>query len=143
MNAMAGAVIKVGNNTIYGSNASYDFYAFDFFQNNSRANVYTVLLDGNAVTNANAGTSENSFVFACVEANTGSFGPGHAQVLITGDIGHHDGIDAADQGLAVIDAGHYGLEHIFIDFMADFCRREAEKATEIRKMPVHFPAVSW
>ncbi|MGN0355230.1 MAG: Nif3-like dinuclear metal center hexameric protein [Muricoprocola sp.] len=42
------------------------------------------------------------------------------QVLVTGDIGHHDGIDAVDQGLAIIDAGHYGLEHIFIDQMKAF-----------------------
>ena len=27
-----------------------------------------------------------------------------ADVLVTGDIGHHDGIDAVEQGLAVIDA---------------------------------------
>lgn len=40
-----------------------------------------------------------------------------AQVLLTGDIGHHDGIDAAANGMAVIDAGHYGLEHIFIPYM--------------------------
>ena len=41
-----------------------------------------------------------------------------ADVLITGDIGHHPGIDAAARGLAVIDGGHYGLEHIFIQHMA-------------------------
>lgn len=40
-----------------------------------------------------------------------------ADVLITGDIDHHAGIDAVAQGLAVIDAGHYGLEHIFIEDM--------------------------
>ena len=40
-----------------------------------------------------------------------------ADVLVTGDIGHHDGIDAVEQGLAVIDAGHYGTEYIFIDDM--------------------------
>ena len=97
MNAMAGAVIKVGNNTIYGSNASFGFYAFDFYQNNSRANVYTVLLDGNAVTNTNAGTSENPFVFACVEANTSSFGAGHAQVLITGSNTQDGNVVTLDQ----------------------------------------------
>lgn len=43
-----------------------------------------------------------------------------AQVLITGDIGHHEGIDAVDQGTAVIDAGHYGLEHIFVQQMEKF-----------------------
>ena len=43
-----------------------------------------------------------------------------AQVLITGDIGHHDGIDAAAMGLCIIDAGHYGLEHIFIRYMKEY-----------------------
>jgi dinuclear metal center YbgI/SA1388 family protein len=42
-----------------------------------------------------------------------------AQVLITGDIGHHEGIDMAAQGISVIDGGHYGLEKIFIPVMAD------------------------
>lgn len=43
-----------------------------------------------------------------------------ADVLITGDIGHHEGLDAMEQGLCIIDAGHYGLEHIFIDYMKDY-----------------------
>lgn len=38
-----------------------------------------------------------------------------AQVLITGDIDHHTGIDAVDQGLAIIDAGHYGTEYFFME----------------------------
>ena len=36
-------------------------------------------------------------------------------VLITGDIDHHTGIDAVDQGLCIIDAGHYGIEHVFTE----------------------------
>lgn len=40
-----------------------------------------------------------------------------ADVFITGDIGHHEGLDAVDMGICVIDAGHYGLEHVFIDDM--------------------------
>ena len=47
-----------------------------------------------------------------------------ADVLITGDIGHHPGIDAAARGLAVIDGGHYGLEHIFIQHMAEVLREK-------------------
>ena len=35
-----------------------------------------------------------------------------ADVLVTGDIGHHEGLDAAAQGVSVIDAGHYGTEYI-------------------------------
>lgn len=41
----------------------------------------------------------------------------NADLMITGDIDHHTGIDAAAQGLCVIDAGHYGTEHIFIEQM--------------------------
>ena len=36
-------------------------------------------------------------------------------VYITGDIDHHTGIDAVDQGLCIIDGGHYGIEHIFME----------------------------
>ena len=35
-----------------------------------------------------------------------------AKALVTGDISHHQGIDAAARDMAVIDAGHYGMEHI-------------------------------
>ena len=45
-----------------------------------------------------------------------------ADVLVTGDIGHHDGIDAVAQNLAIIDAGHYGLEHIFIADMIKYLK---------------------
>lgn len=54
-----------------------------------------------------------------------------AQVLITGDIGHHDGIDAVDEGLSVIDAGHYGLEKIFMARMAGFLEAKG-KDLEVR-----------
>lgn len=47
-----------------------------------------------------------------------------AEVLITGDIEHHEGLDAAAQGLAVIDAGHYGLEKIFVPCLLEYIRRE-------------------
>ena len=45
-----------------------------------------------------------------------------ADVLITGDIDHHTGIDAVAEGLGIIDAGHYGLEYIFVQDMARFLR---------------------
>lgn len=41
------------------------------------------------------------------------------QVLVTGDIDYHTGIDAVAQGLMIIDAGHYGTEMIFIEHMKD------------------------
>ena len=41
-----------------------------------------------------------------------------ADVLVTGDIDHHSGIDAVEKGIALIDAGHYGIEHIFVEYMA-------------------------
>lgn len=47
-----------------------------------------------------------------------------ADVIITGDIDHHEGIDSVAQGLCVIDAGHFGIEKIFVPYMEEFIRRE-------------------
>ena len=47
-----------------------------------------------------------------------------ADVMITGDITHHVGLDAVEKGIAVIDAGHYGIEKIFIPYMRSFLNRE-------------------
>lgn len=47
-----------------------------------------------------------------------------ADVMITGDVDHHEGIDAVAQGIAVIDAGHYGIEKIFIPYMEAYIKRE-------------------
>ena len=43
-----------------------------------------------------------------------------ADVLITGDIDHHEGIDAVSQGMMIIDAGHYGTEYIYMEDMRKF-----------------------
>lgn len=47
-----------------------------------------------------------------------------ADVLITGDIGHHEGIDANAAGLSVIDAGHFGIEKIFVPYMKQYLEQE-------------------
>ncbi len=64
-----------------------------------------------------------------------------ADVLITGDIGHHEGIDAAAQGMVVIDAGHYGLEHIFVEDMKDYLGKKLE-GVQIITAPVCHPFVN-
>lgn len=64
-----------------------------------------------------------------------------ADVLITGDIGHHEGIDAVAQGMAVIDAGHYGMEHIFVEDMRRFLT-ERLPGVEIIAAPVKHPFTS-
>lgn len=60
------------------------------------------------------------------------------EVLITGDIDHHTGIDAVARGMAIIDAGHYGIEHIFIEDVADYLQKNVA-AVEIIKEKVHHP----
>ena len=47
-----------------------------------------------------------------------------ADVYVTGDIDHHTGIDTVAQGMALIDAGHYGTEYVFMDAM----KKELEQA---------------
>lgn len=60
-----------------------------------------------------------------------------AEVYISGDFGHHDGIDAVDRGLCVIDAGHYGIEHIYIGQMEGEMRRRFPEITVISEPIAH------
>lgn len=64
-----------------------------------------------------------------------------AQVLVTGDISHHQGIDAAAQKMAIIDGGHYGLEHMFIAYMADFLKGKLQGDIEIIQAAPEWPTV--
>ncbi len=43
-----------------------------------------------------------------------------ADVYITGDIDHHTGLDLVAQGICVIDAGHYGVEKLFVPYLYDY-----------------------
>lgn len=61
-----------------------------------------------------------------------------ADVLITGDIDHHTGIDAAARGLDIIDAGHYGIEYIFVEDMRKFLD-ERLKDVEVTAAPIRHP----
>lgn len=47
-----------------------------------------------------------------------------ADVFITGDVGHHVGIDSMEKGMPIIDAGHYGLEKIFSVYMVKTLTKE-------------------
>ena len=61
-----------------------------------------------------------------------------ADVLITGDIGHHEGIDAVEQGLAIIDGGHYGIEHIFIEDMRQYLEKNLQQV-DVVAAPISHP----
>lgn len=52
-----------------------------------------------------------------------------AEVFITGDVDHHTGIDQLDDALPIIDAGHYGVEHIYIE---DMCRFLEKSCPEVK-----------
>ena len=62
-----------------------------------------------------------------------------ADVFIAGDISHHEGIDGAAYGICVINAGHYGTEHLFIKDMADRLRKIGK--LEVAEFPITFPSV--
>lgn len=63
-----------------------------------------------------------------------------ADVYITGDISHHEGIDAVACGMAVIDAGHYGIEHIFMEFMENYLKEQLGETIRVVKAESHFPS---
>lgn len=62
-----------------------------------------------------------------------------ADVYISGDISHHEGIDAVACGMAVIDAGHYGIEHIFMEFMEGYLKEQLGTSIRILRAEEHFP----
>lgn len=43
-----------------------------------------------------------------------------ADVLVTGDVKYHDALEAAELGIAVIDAGHYSTEQPVVAFLANY-----------------------
>ena len=51
---------------------------------------------------------------------------GETDVLITGDITHHEGLDAINEGICIIDATHYGLEHVFTEKIAKDLKKYSE-----------------
>ncbi len=53
-------------------------------------------------------------------------------VIITGDIDYHTALDCVAQGLCIIDAGHFGLEKLFITYMQEYLKREVPQVTAIQ-----------
>lgn len=71
------------------------------------------------------GELEEKVEMAAISPGSGSSVGSYAlqagvDVLISGDIDHHMGIDLVAQGISVIDAGHYGLEKLFVPYMKDY-----------------------
>lgn len=62
-----------------------------------------------------------------------------ADVYVTGDVSHHEGIDAVANDMAVIDAGHYGIEQIFIGFMEKYLKEKLGEGITIEMAADAFP----
>lgn len=61
-----------------------------------------------------------------------------AQAYVTGDMDYHSCIDAMAQGISIIDAGHYGTEYIFMDYMEKELK-EMFLDLKIEKMQISYP----
>jgi dinuclear metal center YbgI/SA1388 family protein len=56
------------------------------------------------------------------------------QCIVTGDVGYHHIQGALDRGVAVIDAGHFGTERIYLPFLKNDLE-EMMRATKAREIP--------
>ncbi|MCR5625905.1 MAG: Nif3-like dinuclear metal center hexameric protein [Lachnospiraceae bacterium] len=54
-----------------------------------------------------------------------------ADVYISGDIKYHNGVDAGEKGICVVNAGHYGIEKLFVSYMTDFIERRIPEITVV------------
>lgn len=61
-------------------------------------------------------------------------------VLITGDIDHHLAIDAYEQELCIIDGGHFGTEHIMVEYMTEYLSNYMRKHMSNEEIKI-IPAV--
>ncbi|ABA89913.1 dimetal-binding protein YqfO [Syntrophotalea carbinolica DSM 2380] len=48
-----------------------------------------------------------------------------ADVLVTGDVKYHEALSARDRNIGLIDAGHFGTEHIMVKHLAEVLRQAA------------------
>lgn len=60
-------------------------------------------------------------------------------LYLTGDFGHHGGMDAMDMGMTIIDATHYGLEHIFMEYMVNYLRENLDSEIYVEAMKQECP----
>ena len=74
------------------------------------------------------GTADEKSIIAAVEAAGYGASLKGADVLLTGEIKHHEILDANKLGIAIIDAGHFKTEDIVI---TPFTEKLNEKFTEI------------
>lgn len=62
-----------------------------------------------------------------------------ADVLITGDVSHHEGTDAVSQDLVVIDVGHYPMEYPFVEYIERYLLERVSADVEILTAAYHAP----
>lgn len=75
------------------------------------------------------GKNEEKVRKVAISTGSGKSGIGEClkngvQVLITGDVDHHTAVDALEMGIFLIDAGHFGTEKMFAEYMADYFKEE-------------------
>lgn len=64
-----------------------------------------------------------------------------ADVLITGDVDYHSAMDAIAEGLTIIDAGHYGTEYIFMNYVT--CTlKDLLEGVSVKAANIHHPCKS-
>lgn len=69
-----------------------------------------------------------------------------ADVYVTGDIKHHEALNALAQGIALVDAGHHGTERVIVPVLADYLSNRAKEercalqveVSEINTDPFYF-----
>jgi hypothetical protein len=69
-----------------------------------------------------------------------------AQAYVSGDLGYHTARDAQHAGIALIDAGHFGSEHLIVDVLASSIREAIKtsgisatvEAADMEKDPFHY-----
>lgn len=65
-----------------------------------------------------------------------------AEVFVTAHVTYHEAVEAVSNGLTIVNAGHYGMEAIFMEDMERLLCRSLSSEVEVLCMPVSFPYMS-
>ena len=140
MNFDPNAKVKFTDNDVYGTGNSWEFDAFDLFQNNSRANTYSAIFRHNRVHTVNTVESPHDTYFLYVEANIlNNDNPAHGQVYVTSDNYFND----VEVDYAAYDPATFNWEENVAGEQVPTKRENANEGMAAENIMYSYNFVSW
>lgn len=116
----------------YGSNGSYGLGRIGKFQNRVDLETFiNIVSEKLSVKDIRYNFLDKTLTFDRFAVVTGSGASTwkscyqkDIKVLLTGDLKHHDALDAKEGGIVIIDAGHFHTERVFLEYLKEVLEKK-------------------